>query len=61
MSGRFYNFGPFQLDTEEQVLLRDGRPLSLKPKVFDLLLVLVGHVQSELSIRVLRTRFFLLK
>jgi DNA-binding winged helix-turn-helix (wHTH) protein len=47
VSGRFYNFGPSQLDTEEQVLLRNGRPLSLQPKVFDLLVVLVensGHV-----------------
>jgi DNA-binding winged helix-turn-helix (wHTH) protein/tetratricopeptide (TPR) repeat protein len=50
VSGRFYNFGPFQLDTEEQVLLRDGRPLSLQPKVFDLLVVLVensGHVLTK--------------
>src|SRR5204863_8546101 len=42
-----YSFGPFQLDTAEQILLRDGQPLPLKPKVFDLLVVLVensGHV-----------------
>jgi DNA-binding winged helix-turn-helix (wHTH) protein/TolB-like protein/Flp pilus assembly protein TadD len=47
MSRRLYSFGPFQLDTGEQVLLRDGQPLPLKPKVFDLLVVLVensGHV-----------------
>ena len=47
MSKRLYSFGPFQLDTGEQILLRDGRPLPLKPKVFDLLVVLVensGHV-----------------
>lgn len=47
MSKRLYSFGPFQLDTGEQVLLRDGQPLPLKPKIFDLLVVLVensGHV-----------------
>lgn len=47
MSKRLYSFGPFQLDTGEQILLRDGQPLPLKPKVFDLLVVLVensGHV-----------------
>ena len=47
MSNRLYSFGPFQLDTAEQILLRDGQPLPLKPKVFDLLVVLVensGHV-----------------
>jgi DNA-binding winged helix-turn-helix (wHTH) protein/TolB-like protein/Flp pilus assembly protein TadD len=47
MSKPLYSFGPFQLDTGEQILLRDGRPLPLKPKVFDLLVVLVensGHV-----------------
>ena len=47
MSNRLYSFGPFQLDTGERILLRDGQPLPLKPKVFDLLVVLVennGHV-----------------
>ena len=42
-----YEFGPFVLDAKEQVLLRDGSPVPLKPKVFDLLQVLVeesGHV-----------------
>ena len=43
----FYEFGPFQLDTAERLLLRDGEEVSLTPKVFDLLLVLVknrGHI-----------------
>ena len=43
MKGHLYNFGPFQLDTEEKVLRRDGEPLPLKPKVFDLLVVLVEN------------------
>jgi DNA-binding winged helix-turn-helix (wHTH) protein/TolB-like protein len=41
MSDRFYEFGPFRVDTVNHVLLRDGEPLPLKPKVFDTLLVLV--------------------
>jgi len=43
----FYEFGPFRLDTVERLLLRDGEEVSLTPKVFDLLLVLVensGHI-----------------
>jgi DNA-binding winged helix-turn-helix (wHTH) protein/tetratricopeptide (TPR) repeat protein len=43
MSRYHYSFGPFQLDTEEKVLLRDGQHLPLKPKVFDLLVVLVEN------------------
>ncbi|HET8678169.1 MAG TPA: winged helix-turn-helix domain-containing protein [Blastocatellia bacterium] len=38
---RLYEFGPFRLDAEEAVLLRDGKPVYLKPKVFETLLVLV--------------------
>jgi len=44
---QFYEFGPFRLDVTEHVLFRDGAAISLKPKVFDTLLVLVessGHV-----------------
>ena len=47
---RQHEFGPFLLDVAEQILLRDGRPVSLKPKLFDLLLVLVennGHVLDK--------------
>ena len=43
MSRHLYTFGPFELDTEEQVLRRDGQPLPVKPKVFDLLVVLVEN------------------
>ena len=43
MGTRFYSFGPFQLDLEAQVLLRDGQTLPLKPKVFDVLAVLVAN------------------
>ena len=29
-----YEFGPFCVDTRERVLLRDGKPVPLKPKVY---------------------------
>ena len=38
-----YEFGPFQVDTAEHSLLRDGKPVPLTPKVFDLLTVLVQN------------------
>ena len=43
MRRRVYRFGPYQLDTAEQVLLRDGESLPLNPKVFDVLAVLVEN------------------
>jgi DNA-binding winged helix-turn-helix (wHTH) protein/tetratricopeptide (TPR) repeat protein len=49
-TGSRYEFGPFTLDSAEQVLLRDGQRVPLKPKVFDLLRTLVennGHVVSK--------------
>jgi len=46
----FYVFAPFFLDPEERVLLRDGSPVPLGPKVLETLLVLVqnaGHVVEK--------------
>lgn len=40
---RIYEFGPFRLDTTELVLLRNGNPVYLKPKVLETLLVLVEN------------------
>jgi eukaryotic-like serine/threonine-protein kinase len=37
----FYAFGPFRLDPQERVLLRDGRPVPLTPKAVEILLLLV--------------------
>ena len=37
----FYAFGPFRLDSEKRVLVRDGLPVPLAPKVAETLLVLV--------------------
>jgi DNA-binding winged helix-turn-helix (wHTH) protein/tetratricopeptide (TPR) repeat protein len=36
-------FGPFRVDPEQRLLLRDEQPISLSPKAFDLLLVLLDH------------------
>ena len=44
---RIYEFGRFRLDGDESVLLKEGRPVPLTPKVFDLLLLLIesrGHL-----------------
>jgi DNA-binding winged helix-turn-helix (wHTH) protein/TolB-like protein/Flp pilus assembly protein TadD len=38
-----YQFGPFLIDTDKRQLLRDGEPVSLSPKAFDTLLVLINH------------------
>ena len=38
-----YQFGPFCLDTGERVLFNDGKPVPLKPKVYETLLALVRH------------------
>lgn len=45
-----FAFGEFILDADERVLLRSGTPVSITPKVFQLLLVLVenhGHVVEK--------------
>lgn len=36
-----YRFGAFELDAADRSLKRDGRPVTLTPKLFDLLMVLV--------------------
>ncbi len=36
-----YEFGPFHLDPENRLLLRDGQPICLTPKAFDALLLLL--------------------
>jgi DNA-binding winged helix-turn-helix (wHTH) protein/tetratricopeptide (TPR) repeat protein len=41
-----FEFGPFRLDSAERQLLRDGEPVTIPPKAFDTLVVLVenrGH------------------
>jgi DNA-binding winged helix-turn-helix (wHTH) protein/TolB-like protein/Flp pilus assembly protein TadD len=45
-----YEFAPFRLDPAERRLLRDGEPVPITPKCFDLLVVLVenaGHLLEK--------------
>ena len=47
---QIYEFGVFQVDAAERVLLRDGRPVPLPPKAFEVLLQLVengGHIVAK--------------
>src|SRR5688500_15379983 len=39
---QFYRFGEFTVDGDQKVLLQNGKPLPLTPKVFDTLLILVN-------------------
>jgi serine/threonine protein kinase/Tol biopolymer transport system component len=46
----FYVFGPFRIDPEQRVLLCDGSPVPLGPKVFETLFLLVqnaGHLVDK--------------
>lgn len=38
---RFYEFGRFRLDVEQKILLQEGQPVPLAPKVFETLLLLI--------------------
>jgi len=40
---RLYQFGEFTVDSDQRVLLRNGTPLPLPPKVFDTLLILIEN------------------
>jgi len=45
-----YEFGPFQLDPPERLLLCEGQPVPMPPKAFELLVVLVergGHLVDK--------------
>jgi DNA-binding winged helix-turn-helix (wHTH) protein len=44
-----YEFGPFRVDPEKQVLLREDHPVAISPKVFDTLLILVRHSRQVVS------------
>lgn len=49
-ASRFYEFGGFRLDPVERLLLFHETPLSLEPKVFDLLVLLIeqrGHLVEK--------------
>ena len=42
-ANHLFEFGPFRLDARERLLARDGATISLTPKAFDLLLVLISR------------------
>src|SRR5262245_6044609 len=47
---RSYEFGPFHINGEERLLIRDKRCIPLAPKLFETLLILVensGHVTDK--------------
>ena len=49
-SNGFYEVGPFRIDAKERLLLRDGQVLTLTPKAFETLLLLIensGHVLTK--------------
>lgn len=49
-SGReLYEFGPFRVDAQREILLRAGEPVPLTPKTFQILLVLVRHSQEVVT------------
>ena len=41
--GPLFEFGPFRLDPSERLLMRDGEPVPLAPKVFDTLMALIEN------------------
>jgi|GEM_PF-6490614 len=45
----FYEFGEYRIDVRRRLLLRGGEPVSVTPKVFALLLVLVENAGRALS------------
>jgi len=46
LSNHYFEFGPYRLDLRERLLLRDGEPIALTPKAFNVLAVLVRHSGS---------------
>jgi DNA-binding winged helix-turn-helix (wHTH) protein/tetratricopeptide (TPR) repeat protein len=44
-----YEFGPFRVDPDKQVLLREGLPIAVTPKAFETLLVLVRRSREVVT------------
>ncbi len=44
-----YEFGPFRVDPEKELLLRAGEQVPLTPKTFQILLVLVRHSKEVVT------------
>lgn len=61
-TGKFYEFANFRLDASRKILLRDGEPLALTPKVFDTLEILIENAgdlleKDELMRKIWRDHF----
>src|SRR5688500_13901005 len=54
----FYRFGEFTLDADQKVLLRQGKPLLLAPKVLETLLILVQNSGRIIEKQDLMTRLW---
>lgn len=44
-----YEFGPFRIDPDHEVVLRDGQPVAITPKAFEVLLELVRRDRDVVS------------
>ncbi len=44
-----FEFGPFRVDPEKETLLREGEPVALTPKTFQILLVLIRHNEEVVT------------
>jgi len=44
-----YEFGPFQVDPDKQVLLCENQPVAITPKAFETLMILVRHSRDVVS------------
>jgi DNA-binding winged helix-turn-helix (wHTH) protein len=42
----FYEFGPFRIDPDHRLLLRENQPVPLQPKAFDILLALIRNQEN---------------
>jgi hypothetical protein len=48
-ANKVFEFGPYRLDTAERVLLRDGQPVPLTLKAFDVLRVLCLRLGGRMN------------
>jgi eukaryotic-like serine/threonine-protein kinase len=44
-----YEFGPFQVDPDKRVLLREHQPVAITPKAFEMLLALLRHSREVVT------------
>src|ERR1700733_4373053 len=48
-SNQFYEFGPFRVDPEKELLLRGDEAVPIAPKAFQVLLVLMRHSKQVVT------------